>query len=336
MKLYIYTDYKNKDTYFESSRIRKNIKGLLELSNESYVNQNATTFYKVAQYFKLSDVSSFDLEVKYKKINNGICLFYNECEQDDGIFFKDKDEFVINKVTIDKINKFDFAFVPSELSKDYLRKLGVYCAIYVLNPSVKYSKFDFTTSIIKDVFYRICGINKGSKLFVSVIRDEDEEAIKKITLIANKFKDYKYIVLSEHKYLNQVKKNNKYFSKWTKNVMYMPLLDEDAYVSLLYNADIFININSYPSNFIESMECMASKTQIFSLSQSTFKDFLVDKENAYIYNDLESLTNGIEDYNNQILKSLKDEAYEYAKKYSLTNYGSYLIKIYKEIEEVEK
>ena len=336
MKLYIYTDYKNKDTYFESSRLRKNIKGLLELSNESYVIQNATTFYKVAQYFKLSDVSSFDLEVKYKKINNGICLFYNECEQDDAVFYKGNDGFNINKINIDKINKFDFALVPSESSKDYLRKLGVYCAIYVLNPGVKYSKFDFTTSIIKDVFYRICGLNNNCKLLVSVIRDEDEETIKKITLIANKFSDYKYVVLSEHKYLNQVKKNNKYFSKWTKNVLYIPLLDEDAYVSLLYNADIFININSYPSNFVEMMECMASKTQIFTLSQSIFKDFLVDKENAYIYNDLESLTNAIDEYKNQKLVSLKEKAYEYAKKYSLSNYGSYLIKIYKEIEEVEK
>ena len=48
MKVYIYTDYKTKDDNFESSRLRKNFKGLLEMQNMVYTIQNSTSFFNIA------------------------------------------------------------------------------------------------------------------------------------------------------------------------------------------------------------------------------------------------------------------------------------------------
>lgn len=338
MKLYIYTDYKNQEIPFESSRVRKNFKGLLELINESYATQNATAYYNIAQYFTINDVTTLDLETRYRNIINGVTIFYNECESENGIFSKDKDgvNYLISKSVIDKINTFDFVIVPSEKARSFLRKEGVYNSVFVLNPGIKFSKFEFNDPSFKDIFYRVVGLNKDTKIIVSVIKDDDYEAVRKIVLIANQCKNYKYVVLSEQNNRKLVKKNKKYFNKCASNIMYLPLLDDDAYSSLMFNADIFINVNSFYSNVVEIMEAMASKTQIFSLKSSIFEDILVDNENAYIYNDLGLLIEGINKYINGELISLKEKAYEYAKNYSLLTYGSELVKVYKKIEEEVK
>ena len=80
MKVYIYTDYKTKDDNFESSRLRKNFKGLLEMQNMVYTIQNSTSFFNIAQYFTINDQTMIELFEKKKDVKNILCLLYNEGE----------------------------------------------------------------------------------------------------------------------------------------------------------------------------------------------------------------------------------------------------------------
>ena len=337
MKVYIYTDYKTKDDNFESSRLRKNFKGLLEMQNMVYTIQNSTSFFNIAQYFTINDQTMIELFEKKKDVKNVLCLLYNEGEIESSLFVRTKEgKYQISKQALDIVNMYDYIICPSELSKHFLIKEGVLRQIFVLNPGVKFSKFNLENSSIKDIFYRIMGFNKDSLLATSLIREDDESALERIMAISKNFPNIKFIVLTKIYNKKIYNKKTKKIKKNWKNVYYLPIFEEDVYNSLIYNSDIFISVNSYFSNVIEIMESMVSNTQIFALQGSVFEDIVKDKVNGYVYNDISSLIIGIKKYLNNELPSLKEQAKEYANQFSILTYGKELIKIYESIEEVKK
>lgn len=337
MKIYIYTDYKTKDDNFESSRLRKNFKGLLEMQNMVYTIQNSTSFFNIAQYFTINDQSIYELAEKKKDVKNVLCVLYNEGEAGSALFYRNKEgKYQISKQTIDIVNLYDYIICPSKYAKELLIKEGVKRKIFILNPGVKFSKFNLENSSIKDIFYRILGFNKDCILSTSLIREDDSGALERIMAISKNFPNVKFIVLAKIYNKKLYNKTAKKIKKNWKNIYYLPIFEEDVYNSLLYNSDIFISVNSYYSNSIEIMEAMVSNTQIFALKGSVFEDIVIDKVNGYVYDDILSLIFGISNYFNNNLPSLKSSAKENANKFSILTYGKELIKIYEEIEEVKK
>lgn len=333
MQIFIYTDYSKKDLNFESSRIRKNFKGMLEFQNENYTIKEGTGFYNIAQYFTLNDVSIIDrLEFK-KKSKNCLAVLYTEEEYESSILSKgEKDEYILKSSTISRLNSFDYLICPSIEAKKLLFSNGVNSKIYVLPMSVKLSKFDLTNSLIKDVFYRMAGFENSNKLCFSIVKEDDKAAIKNIEIIASKFTNLKFIIIVDSKNKRLLKKYKKEFNKYFPNIYIYDLLEEDVYVSLIYNSIIFLSVNSYKGNVIALSESMASKTQIFALNSSVYNDLIIDNETGYLYNDLGSLMNGMNDYMNGYLASTVESAYNYIKDYSVQKLGESLINIYKEIE----
>ncbi len=337
MKVYIYTDYNTKDDNFESSRLRKNYKGLLEMQNMVYTIQNSTSFYNIAQYFTINDQTLLELIEKKKDVSNVISVLFNEGEIASALFYKIKEGvYQISKPALDIVNMYDYVICPSNKAKEFLIKEGVKNRIFVLNPGVKFSKFNLENSSIKDIFYRLMGFNKDSLLCTSLIREDDTNAIERLMAISRNFPNIKFIVLAKVYNKKLYKKTFKKLKKNWKNIYYLPIFEEDVYNSLLYNSDMFISVNSYYSNTIEIMESMVSNTQIFALNGSVFEDIVIDKVNGYVYQDITSLIQGIKDYLNNNLPSLKEEAKQYANQFSILTYGRELIKIYDAIEEVKK
>jgi len=336
MKIFIYTDYKSKENNFEISRLRKNFKGFLEMENESYITQNQTNFYNIAQYFSLNDVSVFSLNKK-GGIKNIICCLYTELEYENSLIslnINKNGEYGISKTLINKINLYDYCFVPCNCAKYLLIKEGVTIPIYVVNPGVRLTKFEIENTTICPLFSEIYGISEEN-IATTLLREDDIECIKNIEKVAISLPNLKMVVICRCSNERIFKKLKKRFSK-LKNIYFFSFLDEDVYISLMHMSKLFLCLNSYPTNVIESLEAMASKNTIFSLSNSIYKDIVIDKENGYIYNDLNKLIEGINLFLSGEIAPLDKEGYEFATQYSLNRYGKNLVDIYKEIDEVNK
>ena len=331
MKVLINTDLSVKNT-FEVDRLRKNFKGALEMQNELFSTHFKASFCSLAQFFSLDEVSMFELEKKDKKIKYVIALLYQEDDSSGEIILKQnmnktQYSYAIPTNFIKNINAYDAIIAPSLEAKKYLESSGIVVPIYVYNGGIKMTKFDLRKSLTKNICFRYLGFNEGTRLMVTVLKRDDDEALARAIALANRFQTFKVIALTQ----NVTKKMKKILKKGPNNLMVYEILENDVYCSIMYNAELFVNLGSSYGAILQTYEAMASFTQVFSLYQSTFSDITIDKKTGYVYNDFASLLNGIDSFLNRTLPSLVQVEFEYVSKYSIHNSGKELINIYKEI-----
>lgn len=331
MKVLINTDLSVKKT-FEVDRLRKNFKGALEMQNELFSTHFKASFCSVAQFFSLDEVSMFELEKKDRKIKYVIALLYQEDDVFGEIILKQRMNktqysYAIPTNFIKIINAYDAVVVPSLEAKKYLESNGIVRSIYVYNGGLKMTKFDLRNSLTKNICYRYLGFNEGTRLMVTVLKHGDDEAFFRAIELANRFQIFKVIVLTQ----TVSKKMKKIIKKGPSNLMLYEILENDVYCSVMYNAELFVNLGSSYGAVLQTYDAMASFTQVFSLYQSTFNDITIDKKTGYVYNDFASLLDGIDSFLNKTLPSLVQAEFEYVSKFSIQNSGKQLINIYKEI-----
>ena len=132
-------------------------------------------------------------------------------------------------------------------------------------------------------------------------------------------------------------RQNEYFYKLLNhhpsNVIISDIVEEDIYKSVVLNSEAMILLNSTFGPTKEIMEAIALGKPILGLQSSSFNDILIDKETAYVYNDLKSFIEGFNLFTYGKLPSLSDKQKRYFANNELSLIGTRLVNEYIKIKE---
>ncbi len=317
----------NEKNNFEVSRLRKDLKGSLELNNFPYSVSVYDETYSIAHFVTIDDYKKYKNETP-KGTKIVLSLLY--CEEDyDGKVLKLNHEknYNISKFDVDAINKVDLVFTPTLKTKQQLILSGVTVPIEILLPGINISKYSIKNTYTRNIAYRYLKCSEEYSFITTVLNYEDVEAFKRIQIIASKFPKIKFIAIADSRNLSREIK--KIIKKSPSNLQFPSVLDEDVYISLLFNSKAYLFINSNPGNIFQSLEAMASGTQIIALNSGIYPDIVIDKENGYVYNNFDSLIDGFNKFINNELSPTIQKAKEFANVNALKNIGEKLIEIYR-------
>lgn len=331
----IYFEAKEKLDNFEATRVRKSLKSALEVNNEVYVTSLSNKSYDLIHFVSLKDYKK-----KRRKINKNAkkVISILSCEEDilgKTLSFKGagkNKKAVISKRNKKYLKEFDCILVPSLEAKEFLIRNDVRSRIEPFLIPLRKEKFNLDGTYLDKAIYSYLKINKDRKLVVTTIAEKDFKAFKRLDYLAEKFPELYFVVICHKNFFlfDTIRLQNVLDVK-RKNILLTRPLHDEIYYSLLHNALIFLNLSSFFGNDQEMLEAMASHTQIFGISSSSFKDIAVDKQNSYLYNDLESLKEGISLYLKDLLASTCEEGYKFVDQADVKLEGQKLIKIYKDL-----
>jgi|GEM_PF-3270988 Glycosyltransferase len=329
MKPLIFSTNNNKYDDFEKNGLSRNLKGALELNNVPYCVSVYDESYSLVHFLDLEDYKHYRGELK-ENTKKVISLFYCEEDKDNNVFEKKHNEScMIKKGDIELYNEFDAIFVPCEEAKRLLLLNGIKTRVFAVNHGVNINKFALENTYIKNIAYRYLKCPDEMDFVVTVINARDEEAFKLLNNLAISFPKIKFIAIYQHDFISPIIK--KCIKKAPTNLIYTFPLEDDIYLSLVYNAKVYLFIGSNKGCVIENYEAMAYNTQIIALKNAVFTDIIIDKENGYVYNDFTSLKAGIMEFIDGKLPPLTQNAKEIAIKNSLKSAGEKLIRIYNNI-----
>ncbi len=329
MKPLIVSQTNKKYDNFEKTRLRKNLKGSLELNGSPYCVSFYDESYSLIHFTDIEDYKKLRSEIK-KGSKTVISLFYSEEDHDGRILEKHLDgTYTIEKSEIPLYNELNLILVPSEEAKRILILNGITTRIEVLEHGVNVTKFMISNTYVRSIAYRYLKCPEERGFIVTVIDYRDEEAFKRVFDLASSFPKIKWIAIYQNDFLSF--KIKKLIKKAPGNLIYALPLDEDVYNSLAYNAKLYLFLNTHKGNVLQNYEAMACDTQIMALKESVFDDIIIDKENGYVYNDFASLKEGISLFIDGKLASTTAKGKEIAVENSLLNSGKKLITMYNNI-----
>lgn len=292
MKVLVYfTPNKNTDN-FEGVRLRKSIKGALEIADVHYTTYIGDE-YDVAHFISPRDESKIN-EVVANNIPVVISALY--CESDPAASWLDykaskdgKREIILSLKNVKILNKATLVLVPSEGAKELLINSGVTSDIEIISPGVNLSRFDFTRIDEKEIFFRYYSEEKNRKLVVVLGDYNYMEGISSIIKMASKRKKelFYYFGPSINGCSFKIKRMIK---KSPSNIKFKTIPNDDIYRSALINASIFIYPGYKTIGYVSALEAMASKCQLVIRSQPLFKNLIMDGVNGYVVNYSETLT----------------------------------------------
>lgn len=337
MKPLIFLKTKPNFDNFEASAVKKLIISSLEANNIVYSTSIISEDYNIAHFINLEDVAYFSNSNK-SDIKKIITLFFSEEDIYGQLLIpsKNKDkailDYEISKFDVRILNKLDLIIVPSNEYRNILINFGVITPINTLLLPVFPKKYDLKNNILSNAIFSYFRLDPTSKLAVTTIKYDDIEAFNKLFILIDKIPSLTFICISQFTSKNFLpSKIKRLFKNKPKNLIFTTPLTIDLYNSLMYNAKIFINLNSTYGNTLECLEAMGSKTQIFGLYESSPKDILIDKINCYLYNNIDLLRIGIDQYLLNLISDTLSNAYDFVKNLTSENIGKKLIEYYKNL-----
>ncbi len=321
MKPCIYFSPKANKDNFEGARLRKNIKGALEIKNIDYA-KSIFDRHDLVHFISLDDESKIDdaLENNVKVVFSALT-----CENDPAariLSYKSSNEAELSVKAGRVLNKVDRIFVPSEKARDYLVKNDIISPISIVTPGVNLSRFVLTGDASDNVFFDYNQIERGTKFIVSIGTYEKKEQLLRIIEIAKLCPKYMFF------FIGVEGKERKLFKikNIPSNLRLSPVVNDEIYCSMMKNASIYLVLNSNSASPLTLLDAMASKTQIISATMD--EAIYLNETRAYACASLEETANLINTYMEGNIASTIDEAYEFAKENSLSKLGEELEKEY--------
>lgn len=335
MKVLVSFQPNKKESSFEGVRLRKTIKGALEMVDVSYTNSPLDD-YDVAH---LISPEEDDIIPLIKNKNVPIIASALFCEDDPSASYlehKNKDGKIITNVkskAIKFLNKVDLVLVPSIYARDILINAGIRARIMIALPGVNLSRFNFSRDDEKEIFYRYFTESKKRPLVVSLGEfNRKFDGASTVIAAAKKCPNVNFYYFGKETtkgYLRSFKMRQ-LLKIAPKNVHFETLIADDVYRSALLNAEIFF-IPSYKTTGVVSLlDAMAGKCQIIARKNAVYEDIIKDGENAYIGAYSETLTSLIKDYFDKKIASTIENGYELAKKCNLKTVGEQLLFFYQQ------
>ena len=344
MKVLVSFQPNRKASDFEGVRLRKTIKGALEMVGVEYTT-SIVEKHDVVHLISPEDENKLN-DAKENNIPVVVSALY--CEDDPQASYlehKSKDGVRTTELTskaLRFLNKADLVLVPSPSVRDFLVDSGVTSDISISLPGINMSRFDFSREDEKTIFHRYFREDPSRRLVIGL--GEYDNVMDGINAFINAAKLcpealFYYIGKETIPGILNSLKVKKILSAAPKNLKFISVIPDDIYRSGLLNADLFVIPGYKTAGVVSIMDAMAAKCQIIARKQAVYSDFLVDGKTAYLGEFSETITSLIKDYLAGKIKPTINEAYQEVSKCNLQTIGEQLKWFYLEqinIKELAK
>ena len=328
MKVLVYFQPSSKHDNFEGARMRKTIKGALEVIGGSYTS-NLYDDYDVAHFMSPDDENKLNIVLERKVPVIVSALFGEDDPATRFLINKNKDGRItvaLKNKALKMLNKATLVLVPSESAKELLIANGVNRPIEIVVPGVNLARFNFSREDEKELFYRYFREDKNKKLVLAVGEySNNMDGIHCLINAAKKKEDAVFYYIGSETLITG--KAKKIIKSAPKNLHFKSILPDDIYRSMLLNADVFMLPGYNLSGIISVEEAMAANCQLIVRKSATFSEIVKNEKTAYVAEYSETLTSLCLDYLNGQIKPTTEEAYNLISNYNLENCGQNLMKV---------
>jgi len=328
MKVFVHFQPRVLKDVYEGMRLRKNIKGALELSNIE-IAKNSIDNYDVAHFLSIADEMKINDAIELGK---PVVFSALMCESDPVAKITETThdgEIRLSSRALRILNKVHVVIVPNKTGLDFLVAQGVKTKIVILSPGVNIARFEKNDQLEAELFYRYFRLNKNAKTVVAFGQYDSKEEIRNIVEIAKACPEFKFLYFGQAKHLIFLPgKIRRLFRKSPKNLKFNPIIPEDVYRSVMMNASVFLIVNRRKYNAITMLDAVAAKCQIIGLGPIEYSAKVLDKGYAYIADTLPAVASDLKKFFAGELPSKSAKAYTIAKAESLTEIGKELERIY--------
>lgn len=335
MKALVYFQNKKRNSIFEGARLRKSIKGALEMVEVEHTSNLLDTF-NIIHLISPNDEKVVD-EAKEYHVPVVASAFYAEDDPDasyiDEIINDKGKTSVLKPKALKFLNKVDLILVPSEANIEFLKNNGVTTMAKVVKPGVNMSRFDFSREDEKEIFWRYFREDKGKKLVFAVGEyDRNMTGINSFINAAKKCPNSLFYYFGQMKKSTELNLKFKKFIKSTpKNVHFISDVPDDVYRSAMLNADVFMIPGYRNAGVVSIYEAMAAKCQIIARKSAVFKGIIDEGVTAQVGEFSETLSSLVKDCLENKIKPTTTKAYEVVSSMTLTKFGNELKNIYMDL-----
>ena len=334
MKVLVYFQPSQKHDNFEGARMRKTIKGALEVNNGVYTS-NIYDDYDVAHFMSPDDESKLNIALE-RKVPIVVSALFGEADPSTRFLnYKSKDGKRITTIkpkALRMLNKADLILVPCNTGKEFLIANGVNKKIEVCVPGVNLSRFNFSREDEKELFYRYFREDRNKKLVVALGEYAyNLEGIHAVINAAIKRPDVMFYYVGDESFALNSRRSKKIIKNSPKNMHFIGIPTDDIYRSMLLNADVFMLPGYRLSGIVSIEEAMAANCQLIVRKSAVFPEFLKNEKTAYVAEFSETLTSLCLDYLDKKIKPTTDEAYRKISSYNLESFGRQLCNLYKTV-----
>lgn len=334
MKVLISFRPEKKSAPFETTRLRKNIKGALELSGTNYV-ENIAASPDIAHI--LSPLET-DLVQECLEENVPYVVSALYCEDDeDGAFLLNNKKGSVDLTSKAKkvLTNAKVILVPSQFAYYTLKALGISNRIEVVPPGVNLARFESLNAIEYAAFARYFRFSSDSKFVLGAGRFLDSNVIESVKKLSNYAPNIRFFFI-DYDYQADEKKIRKIQKTLPKNVIVTSLLDDDLYRSALMGASAFLVFGGPSSyNEITLYEVFASKTPVLVID-GNMEDGLLNRKTAYFADNLEKTAEYLVTLSPSVSSSFIIDAYKKSEEGSLKKIGEKLVDIYRSVLSKEE
>ena len=331
MKVLVYFQPSPKHDNFEGARMRKTIKGALEVIGQKYTS-NLYDEYDVAHFMSPEDESKLVVPLERKVPIIVSALFGEDDPATRFLNHKNKGGKLIVALkpkALRLLNKASLVLVPSESAKELLIENGVTSPIDIIVPGVNLARFNFSREDEKELFYRYFREDKNKKIVLAMGEyTNNMDGISSLINAAKKREDVEFYYIGYETFAANYGNCKRVIRSAPKNVHFKTILPDDIYRSMLLNADVFMLPGYSLSGIISVQEAMAANCQLIVRDSAVYSELLVNEKTAYIADNSETLTSLCLDYLDSKIKPTTEEAYNKISSYNLENFGHKLCELY--------
>ena len=335
MKALVYFQPKKANNIFEGARLRKSIKGALEMVDVEHTSNLLDTF-NIIHLISPNDEKIVDDAKEYHCPVVASALYAEDDPEasyiDETINDRGKAS-TLKPKALKFLNKVDLVLVPSEANVEFLKNSGVTTPIKVLKPGLNMSRFDFSRNDEKEIFFRYFREDKNKKLVFAVGEyDANMAGINSFINAAKKCPNHLFYYFGQMRKSTELNLKFKRFIKTTpKNVHFISDVPDDVYRSALLNASVFMIPGYRNAGVISVYEAMAAKCQIIARKSAVFKGIIDEGVTAQVGEFSETLSSLVKDCLENKVKPTTTKAYEVVSQMTLTKFGNELKTIYMDL-----
>ncbi|NLB48790.1 MAG: glycosyltransferase [Erysipelotrichia bacterium] len=329
MKVLVYFQPKAKRDIFEGARMRKTIKGALEVADVQYTS-NLYDAYDIAHFMSPDDEGKINIALEKGAPVVVSALFGENDPASRFIIYRRNKEGKkvphLKQKALRMMNKAAMVLAPTQSAKDFLIKNGVFKSIEIVPPGINLARFNFSRSDEKELFYRYFREDKTKKLVLALGEYSYKmEGIDAFLDVARGRDDVVCYFVGPEPSATLM---NKISKRAPKNAHFISINHEDIYRSMLLNADVFMLPGYQLASMLSVEEALAANCQLIARKSAVFPDFIKNGETGYVAEYSETLTALVNDYLDEKIVPTTKQAYEKVSTYNLQQYGIKLLTIY--------
>lgn len=331
MKICVYFNPRIENDNFEGTRLRKTIKGALELTDVPYTSRTIDN-YEIIHFISLNDEAKINdaLESGKKVVFSAL---YCEDDKTTKCTYEKNEEIKLLDKARRIFNRLDLIMVPTSEAKKFLINEGVLVPIKIVPLSVNKERFQINNRLDEELFFNYFQIDKSIKYVCTVGDYTNDKTIETLSSIAALCPKYIFFFFGQTKGKYSASALYRLKKKVPPNLKLCPVMSDEIYCSMMKNAQMYFSFDKKKFTSIALFDAASSKTQIITVEPLGNNGSLLSDLGSLIAKDLNDLANKINLYMEGNIISTINKAYNYACRHSLKVFGKNLKIVYGKLLE---